>query len=73
LTDEILTHGFVSDGDPVLLSGKTAPESYGEVFTLCYVKGAARASTLLVILDQVMMAGDANIWETFPGLASTSS
>ena len=69
--NDILTNGFVSDGDPVLLGGKVAPASYGDALAMCAVKGCARVSTLLTVLAQVMMAGDDNTWNTFSGLGST--
>ena len=71
LLDEYLTHGFVTLHDPLKLSGKPAPTDMGDYFTLCYVKGAARSGTLLVLLDQVRLSCATSIWDLFPGLASS--
>ena len=71
LLDEYLTNGFVSQHDPLKLSGKVAPPDMGEHFTLCYVKGAARSASLLVLLDQIRLSCATSIWDLFPGLASS--
>ena len=71
LLDEYLTHGFITLHDPLKLSGKVAPPDKGDYFTLCYVKGAARSATLLVLLDQIRISCPNSIWDMFPGLASS--
>ena len=71
LLDEILTNGFVTKNDPLQLSGKSADESHGEFFSLCYVKAASRSATLLALLDQVRLSFGLKIWDLYPGLADS--
>ena len=71
LGDEYVTHGFVTSTDVLKLSGKTCDPSHCDFFTLSYVKGAARAATLLVLLDQILLSTGDKIWDHFPGLASS--
>lgn len=59
LIDEFLTHSFITDGDPLLLyqhSVEHLPEdSHGPIFYTCYIKGAARATSILFLAHVLLM------------------
>ena len=62
-------------GDPIRLSGAASPDLLEEppIFYLCYVKGAARTSMALVLMDQIMLCKNFQLWDVFPGLAKSLS
>ena len=59
LCDEILHDTFVTHNDPIKLSSRRCPEykeeDGGIPFWACYIKGAARSATALMIADRIMV------------------
>ena len=73
LIDEFLTHSFVTEGDPLLLyqhnTENLAEDAQGRpIFYTCYIKGAARATSILFLAHVLIMHLKADVPSLQPSL-----
>ncbi len=57
LAEEYLTHGFLTEEEPLIVWSTRATDLESLNFTMKYVKGMARSCTLLCLLDLICTAG----------------
>ena len=72
LIDEFLTHSFITEGDPLLLyqhsAENLAEDAHGPIFYTCYIKGAARATSILFLAHVLIMHLKADVPSLQPTL-----
>ena len=76
LVDQYLVDTFLTEHEPLLLSTKVSPNQGLGAFWTCFVKGAARSATALVLAEQAMVccrSSGGDVAEYCPDLARSFS